>query len=236
MREADALVFVTAETADIVMAKYPAEWRAKAHVVPHGFDKASALIRERHETRDRLRMVYTGRFYDDVRTPDALFDALARLADTRPLASELEVVLIGPHMTRYTDRVRALALHAVVELRDAVPYSEAQQAAAEADVLLVIDAQSPGASMFLTSKLVDYLLWRKPILGITPDNGATAALLQRLGSLAASPGSPDRIAARIGELVGRAAGRTSAGGAFVRRRGRRVRHRAHGSQAGRGAG
>src|SRR5258705_4894076 len=37
VREATALVFVTHETADLVMKKYPAEWRNKVDVVPHGF-------------------------------------------------------------------------------------------------------------------------------------------------------------------------------------------------------
>src|SRR5919197_138132 len=35
VREASALVFVTPETADLTMAKYPGEWRKKVSVVPH---------------------------------------------------------------------------------------------------------------------------------------------------------------------------------------------------------
>ena len=36
--EATRIVFVNEQTADRVMAKYPAEWRARARVVPQGFD------------------------------------------------------------------------------------------------------------------------------------------------------------------------------------------------------
>ena len=38
VRETSAIVFVTAETADLVMAKYPSAWRQKVFVVPHGFE------------------------------------------------------------------------------------------------------------------------------------------------------------------------------------------------------
>ena len=37
IREATSVVFVTEEAADLVMRKYPADWRKKAAVVPHGF-------------------------------------------------------------------------------------------------------------------------------------------------------------------------------------------------------
>ena len=40
IREADAIVFVTSETADLVMKKYPDALRSKVTVVPHGFDSA----------------------------------------------------------------------------------------------------------------------------------------------------------------------------------------------------
>ena len=50
--------------------------------------------------------------------------------------------------------------------------------AADADVLLVIDAPSRGPSPFLPSKLIDYLPLRKPILGSHAGDGATAGLLR----------------------------------------------------------
>ena len=36
--EADAVIFVTEQTADLVMRKYPAEWRRKVQVIPHLLD------------------------------------------------------------------------------------------------------------------------------------------------------------------------------------------------------
>jgi hypothetical protein len=73
-------------------------------------------------------------------------------------------------------------------------------------VLLVIDAPAPAPdvpSVFLPSKLVDYLPLRKPILGITPDPGASARLLRRLGCPIAPPEDVPAIASALRDLMAR---------------------------------
>jgi hypothetical protein len=89
----------------------------------------------------------------------------------------------------------------VVRWRDRVSPVVARATAADADVLLVIDAPSDGPSPFLPSKLVDYLPLQKPIFGITPHDGATARLLRRLGCSTAAPEDVDGIARAIEALL-----------------------------------
>jgi hypothetical protein len=146
-------------------------------------------------------MVYTGRFYQDARTPEPFFEALARLSRTRSLEGRLSVLMIGPFVTAFRDRVSASGLDSVVTLRDRVPPEEARQAAADADVLLVIDAPSRGPSLFLPSKVVDYLAFTKPILGVTPLDGATADLLRRLRCPIAPPDDAPAIAGAVSSLL-----------------------------------
>ena len=38
IEHADRVVFTTPETVDLVMAKYPALWRKKVRVIPHGYN------------------------------------------------------------------------------------------------------------------------------------------------------------------------------------------------------
>jgi hypothetical protein len=211
---ASAIVFVSDEAADLVMAKYPREWRRKAAVVPHGFHAAPALKGPAHDAERGLpavalakagpmRLVYTGRFYDGLRTPLPLLRALAQVNSRQPLAGVLAVTLVGPHTTRYTSDVGALGLTAVVHLHDRVSNSDAAAMASRADALLVIDAPTAIPSPYLPSKLVDYLPLRKPLLGITPAKGASAALLARLGETIASPDDVDGIASAISNLLRR---------------------------------
>ena len=70
-------------------------------------------------------------------------------------------------------------------------------------MLLVIDAPSHGPSAFLPSKLIDYLPFRRPIFGLTPEPGASARLLRRLGCPIAPPEDVSAIASALGALVRR---------------------------------
>ena len=119
-------------------------------------------------------------------------------------------------MSSSTERdAAALGIGSLVRFRGRVPPAEAARAAADADVLLVIDAPSDGPSVFLPSKLIDYLPFRKPILGVTPEDGASARLLHRLGCPVAPPDDIDAIAAALADLVRRwREGTLSVGAAF----------------------
>lgn len=216
IREADAVIFVTSQTADAVMRKYPQEWRHRVHVIPHGFEREIlGGLELTPPPRQRLRMVFTGRFYRGQRTPAGLFQALRLLQERRDLARELEIRMMGPYVPPYQALARSLGLDGVVTCREPVPFQESLQEAAAADVLLVIDAPSRGPSLFLPSKLVDYLPFRKPILGLTPGEGASADVLRQLGCPVADPDDPPGIARAVAALLDQwQAGRLTVAGAF----------------------
>jgi hypothetical protein len=202
VREASAVVFVTTQMADLVMKKYPEAWRDKVAVVPHGFETAGRATAERtRRETGPMRLVYTGRFYDGLRTPVSLLQALARIHAKDPLAGVLDVSFVGPHVTGFAGEAARLGLDSFVHFRGRVQPSEATATAGAADALLVIDAPTDGPSPFLPSKLVDYLPLRKPILGITPPAGAAAELLGRLGCPTAPPDDVDAIENAVTCLV-----------------------------------
>jgi glycosyltransferase involved in cell wall biosynthesis len=218
IREASAVVFVTDETAELTMAKYPDRWRKKVAVVPHGFDPAvTAAAPPPPDPRRPLRLVHTGRFYSGIRTPMALLRALAELNRRESMRGVVDVTFVGPHTTQFRRDAEKLGVGSWVHFSGRVPPAEAAISAAGADVLLVIDAPSAGdgPSVFLPSKLVDYLPFRKPILGITPDAGASARVLRRLGCPTAPPDDEAAITSALGDLVRRwRAGTLGVGAAF----------------------
>jgi len=202
--EADAVVFVTDQAADLVMRKYPDDWRSKVTVVPHGYAPyENATAAQAADRGGPMRIVYTGRFYDGIRTPSALLRAVARLNAEQTIAGSLELIFVGPFVADFAREARALGLARLVRFQDKVPSADARSMAAGADVLLVIDAAADGPSPFLPSKLVDYLPLRKPLLGITPVEGASAALLRRLGGVVAPPGDEPGIRGALGDLLRR---------------------------------
>jgi glycosyltransferase involved in cell wall biosynthesis len=200
VRTASAVVFVNSQTADRVMEKYPTEWRSKVHVVPHGFDRADLSLATRPANGSKLTLVYAGRFYDAIRTPEPMLRALATLATRRPLAHELRVTFVGPPVAAHQKLAIDLALGEIVEFTGRVPFAESAARAAAADVLLVIDAPADD-SLFLPSKLIDYLPLNRPILGLTPARGASADLIGQLGYQVAPPDDEQAIAAQIERLL-----------------------------------
>jgi glycosyltransferase involved in cell wall biosynthesis len=202
VRHASALIFVNTQTADRVMRKYPEAWRAKVHVVPHGFEGAPRPLTPSPAPGGPLHLVYTGRFYEGIRTPEPLLRALAALAAQRPLTHELRVTFVGTPVPAYVRLAADLGLDGIVEFSGRVPFAESARIAAAADVLLVIDAPADD-NLFLPSKLIDYLPLGKPILGLTPASGATADVLGALDQPRANPGDEAAIAAAIVALLDR---------------------------------
>ncbi len=201
IREADGVVFTTPQTVDLVMGKYPPTWRARTHVISHGYDsEALSGLHLAQRTDRRLRLVYTGSFYG-LRTPEPLLHACASLQHTEPLAAQLDVRLVGSGAPRFQSLVERLGLAAVVTLEGPCSFTDSLRVMAAADVLLVIDAPLARRGVFLPSKLTDYLLFQKPILGLTPPNGAAAALLRQIDCPVVAPDDVPAIVAALADLL-----------------------------------
>jgi glycosyltransferase involved in cell wall biosynthesis len=200
---ATRIVFQNAETAEYTMSRYPAEWRAKTAVIPQGFDPTvTAGPRPSDVSRTRpLSVVYTGRFYPGVRTPDTLLEAVGRLHARERLDARLHVDFFGHPWAPYARRAHTLGIDSVVTFHGRIAPPEAQAAAARADVLLIIDAPSAGPNLFLPSKAVDYLPLRRPMLAITPTVGATAALMNRLRYPVVDPADIAGMEQALRELI-----------------------------------
>lgn len=195
VKSADRVIFTSEETLELVMAKYPEEFRAKARVVPHAFDPE--LFGTRPENRDsRLTIRYLGDLYGR-RTPGPLFDALSRLlaSDAAALA-DARFELIGPTYDLSLEKLGLGNLpDGLVAVKAPVTYRESLSLMASADGLLVIDAPAE-KSVFLPSKLIDYVGAGRPVLGLTPP-GTSANLINRLGGWVARPDDVEGMATVI---------------------------------------
>jgi len=195
---ADRVVFTSLETLELVMRKYPEEWRKKASVLPHSYDPA--FYPEMPVRTGKLVVRYLGNFYAD-RTPFPLLDALADIYRKSPgLLSDVRFELIGG----MPDRMRARALRTdlppgLVELLPSVSYRNSLRLAAEADLLLVIDAPAD-LSVFLPSKLIDYVGAGVPVFGIVP-SGSSHELIRRLGGRVADPRNTNAVSAGLVESL-----------------------------------
>lgn len=206
---ADAVIFVNQANADLVMAKYPAAWRTKVRIVPHGIETAFATYAapacadsgSPAVNRGPVRIAHSGRMFRG-RLPFALAEAVTRLppnADGTPVAA---LVLIGPIHPDFGRYLRTLRQTDRITFAGEQDYFDSLSQAAGADALVLVDG-ALAQNVFLPSKLFDYLLVGKPILGLTTPDSGSARLLARLGYPVVPPEDPDAIASALLALAAR---------------------------------
>lgn len=194
LEAADLAIFTSQETVDLVFSKYPAAWRSKARVLPHAFD--ASLYQDRPKS-EHITVRYLGNLFAG-RGPEPLFEALAILQDRSPER------LNGVRFEFIGESTRGLDTHPLmaklprqcVSFLSKVTYLESLALMKSADLLLNIDAPA-SISVFLPSKLIDYVGADRPIFGITPP-GTAAKLIGDLGGWVADPAQPDQIAEQLG--------------------------------------
>lgn len=178
---ADSVIFTTDRTLRLVMKKYPESWLSKCHVLPHGFEGVCTPARIRPPKQDLL-LVHAGNLYGK-RIPFALLDALAQL---RSEGICCQARFIGGAQEPFFQHIQALRLESQVQCIPTVPSDQLAAYYSDADMLLACDAPA-FESVFLPSKLLDYMTLGLPILALTPENGSSADFLREVGGIIAPP-------------------------------------------------
>jgi hypothetical protein len=185
MEAADRLIFTSTETVELVMAKYAEELKKKTRVLSHAFEPD--LFPASEKTSDsRIVIRYVGDLYGR-RTPAPLFRALAKIGAEDPaLLENVGFEFVGSITDFDLSDIGFDQLPpGLVQFQKTVEYRESLALMSGADGLLVIDAPAE-TSVFLPSKLVDYIGAGQPVLGITPP-GAAAKLIAELGGWISDP-------------------------------------------------
>lgn len=196
---ADLLVFTSAETVDLVMKKYSGSTGSKARVLPHCFEERDYELPHRQEN-SKISIRYIGDFYGD-RSPAPLLTAILNILRTD--ATALDDVcfefagLCDPDVVRESDGGELPA--GMLRILGSVDYAESLRLISSSDGLLVIDAPAQH-SVFLPSKLIEYIGSGKPILGLTP-KGTSSSLIVELGGTAVDPTHGDAVAAALLDFV-----------------------------------
>ena len=197
---ADRLIFVCADTQELVMRKYPDSWKSKAFVVPQCFDRTAYPAPS--DNRGNIVFRHLGSFFG-MRTPEPLISALGRLRRENPhLLDGVVFEFIGECDQPARDLLSVHILKGVVRVVSLVPYRDSLRLMVDSDVLVLIDARDIDPNVFLPSKLIDYLGAKRPILGITPIRGPSADLIRKANGLIADPIHIEDVAEAVKVLIG----------------------------------
>jgi len=169
------------------LKRYPNENRDKFVVIPNGYDKDDFEIQKKSKSlffnSDKFNIVYTGSFYG-LRSPRRFFESIIELIHEKPSYQEkLQIYLIGNVETpEVSDFIKKEPLKKIVKIIPYIPHDKLVQYLYNADLLLLIIGEMPGAEGVYTGKLFEYIAVGKPILAIVPPNGVAAKVIQETNS------------------------------------------------------
>lgn len=207
LRDADALVFVTRQAAEVVLAGLPADYWERVHIIPHGFEDLPADLAPAPQNppaagRRRLRMIHAGAFYPNMRGPETLIEAIRRLKERHSLAELPEIDCIGVDTVCYQPVVDAAKVGDVLRLHPGVAYDECRRRIAGSDAILILDTPGSGG-IFLPTKLIEAFAFGKPVLGLSDPDSAVASILEEVEQSWADSRDPDAIARVLETLMDR---------------------------------
>ena len=204
----DLTIFVSEETVDLVMRKYPKKWRQKTIVIPHCYEKAEyeELLRDdnkiNHLKRDgKIVFTYVGTFYGE-RTPACLIEVLSMIksSEKNDHLDRILIRIIGKMQSEY-QRIFTKEFPDTVELIGTVEHKKALEYMLSSDYLLLVDAPTDELSLFFPSKLVEYIGANRPIIGITPLNGCSARIIRNLGYPVVSPNDSEVLFSLFSDIL-----------------------------------
>lgn len=194
IQAADRLVFPT-EGIEARMLAHDITLREKSVVIPHAFDEALYPEHQRKKDDGIFRLRLFGSFYH-ARQPQTLIDAVAMVA--LPCDKSLSVEIYGGFHPAWKDVGKRSKGR--ITWKGSVPHRQALALMRESDLLVVVDAVQDGRSIYLPSKLVDYIGANTNILALC-GKGCVADITRSLGGLVVDGRDAPAIAKAIEQAV-----------------------------------
>ncbi len=197
LREASAVISVSAPFLADHRSLVPDEPPEKFHVLTNGYDERHFPEPPAPPPADRFRIAYTGILYGTA-TARSFLEGMRRALRAGSVdATRTEVVLVG-HGNARLDAPELPP--GMLRTEGHRPHREVLELLRSAAVLLLVAEPDRGPGLY-PGKLFPYLAAGRPVLALAPTDGVSAELIRRSRSgVSVSPSEPSAIAAALGEL------------------------------------
>jgi len=173
LREADRIITVSADLVELFKDKISREYQ----IIPNGFDAAD-FTGVHKEAGKKFRITYVGTLGKNQQiTP--LLDALAQL--DRPVLNTMTLTFYGDAHSSIHVQIQKRQLQHLIAFKPYIPHREMVQEIVNTELLLLVIPDVQENKGILTGKLFEYLATGNFILGIGPQEGAAAKILQQTG-------------------------------------------------------
>ena len=183
---ADKLVFICEEQRDYTLSQYPnsEELKRKSIIMPLTYipdwGMYKELLNAKEVNNTPKQAVHLGRLYG-LRTIDTFLDALKELkAEDLGLCNKIVFHQYSEIQKPDIQKIEDYGLEDVFMLHNSVSYKESVEIMKNSDILVLFDSLMPHAKVqpYLPSKIVEYMMLKKPILGICDNNSPSYRILK----------------------------------------------------------
>ena len=180
-READAVTVATEGFAKTALAAFP---DTRISVVYNGYDPEMFCAPVCTAPNQKLTLVHAGSLYGGRVDPSVLFAAIARLvASGRIRRDRLQVDFFSANEAWLERRIAEHGIGDVATVHGTQPRERVLEAYSAADVLLLIQWDTPGELAVMPAKIFEYLASRRRILAVgSPHGGEVDRLLEATGA------------------------------------------------------
>lgn len=177
---ADKVVFTTKRASTLYQSLYPDIKLSNFHVIENGYDEGNfaSLTQQQNERVGFFSLLHSGAVYENGRDPQAIFSAISTLKRKGKISNNnFELAFRGlPSAGPYESVLSELDITDLVAFKPSISYKDSLEEMMQASALLII--QGPLFNNQIPGKLFEYIRTNKPILALTPNNGATGLLLK----------------------------------------------------------
>lgn len=187
---ADKLIFICKEQMEYTLSQYKntAELKKKAIIMPLTYipewEMYSSLINDNNRVSNKpLQAVHLGRLYG-LRKINTFLEALKELKEEdKDLSKKIVFHQYSEIQAPDVKKIKEYDLEDVFILHKTVSYDKSVEVMKESDILVLFDTlmSDKPVQPYLPSKIVEYLLLRKPILGICDKNSPSYRILKEHG-------------------------------------------------------
>jgi len=183
VRAADRIIVASPPWRERLVNWYGDWVREKIVCITLGYEREKVAQSSPHNQKTGTKFVHTGAMYSS-ETPAPFLQALGEVKQQNPkLVENVQVRLIGyagDELPRLKDIIRVMSLDEHVQLPGILPRARCLEEQAAADVLLLFNG--PEHLETIRGKSYEYMATGKPILALTPKEGAQARILRGAGT------------------------------------------------------
>lgn len=204
VRNASCVVVTTEGMRQLFRERYKEMDAKRLKVITNGYDEIDfeGIERSERRTEKSVHLIHAGLLDPHDRNPEPFFKGIALLLQRGGVRrDDLVVELIAPgNEGDYQQAIDKFGLGGVIKLQGSVPYKEALQNMAAADILLLFQGES--CAHQIPAKAYEYLRTGRPIFALTPATSDTARLiLEASAGAVVPPDQPETIAVALEQWI-----------------------------------